>query len=184
MKWNKVGEWITTNAGKGTQLIGNLVSGNIPGAIATGVSLITGATGTNNPDEALEVLKNDPQAVLRLKELYYQNETEVRNHLKDMTELEYANDQQMHTETQTTIRAGDVALDQEIRRTRPTMAKQSWTATVAYSIGSFGVRAITAVDLFEIEIAMILSAPAWAYLGLRTTDKIATAWKDKVQTKV
>lgn len=179
MKWSKVGRWLKKNAGSGTALIGSLLTGNVPGAIAAGASLVSGATGKTDPDEVLAQLQGNPETMLKLKELYYKNEDSVRQHLETMTRLELEDQQHEHSETQQTIRAGDTALDERIRLVRPTMAKQSWVATIAYCIGCFGVHAINGEDLFSIGIASILSSPAWAYLGLRSGDKLSQAWKDK-----
>jgi len=179
MSWDKVGSWLKKNAGPGTALIGSLLTGNVPGAIAAGVSLVSSATGSNDPVEVLAQLQNNPETLLKLKELYYENEKLVRQHLQVMTKLQLEDQQHEHQQTQETIRAGDSSLDEKIRLVRPTMAKQSWVATIWYCIGCFGVQSITSDDLFNLGIAAILSSPAWAYLGLRTGDKLAQAWKDR-----
>jgi hypothetical protein len=61
MKWSKVGGWLKDNAGTGTALIGSLLTGNVPGAIAAGVSLVSGATGSNDPSEVLAQLQGNPE---------------------------------------------------------------------------------------------------------------------------
>jgi hypothetical protein len=175
LSWGKVGEWVKSNAGTGVRLVGSLLTGNAPSAVAAGIALVSSATGTNDPLQALETLQRDPNTVVKLKELYYKNEDSVRNHIQTMAELEVRS----HETTQETIRSGDNAEDVEVRRTRPTMAKQSWTATIGYCIGCFGIRAIAGNDLFDLAIAGILFAPAGAYLGLRTGDKFAQAWRTK-----
>lgn len=88
MKWKTVGKWIKDNAGSGTALVGSLLSGNVPGAIAAGVSLVSSATGKDTPEEALIQLQNDPEALVKLKELYYKNEEDIRSHIEKMVELE------------------------------------------------------------------------------------------------
>lgn len=80
MSWGEVGDWIKNNAGKGAALVGSLLMGNVQGAIAAGVSLVSGATGTDDPAQALASLQSDPAALIKLKELYYQNEADVRRH--------------------------------------------------------------------------------------------------------
>lgn len=179
MSWASVGNWIKENAGKGTALVGSLLTGNLPGAIAAGVSMVSGATGTDDPIKALETLQRDPATVLRLKELYHENELDVRRHLEAMERMRLEDAQSEHKETQATIRTGDIADDEYVRRTRPQMARQSWSATVAYCLGCWVFRAFTDTDLFSIYLAGVLSAPAWAYLGLRTGDKFANAWSGK-----
>lgn len=171
MKWKDVGNWIKKNAGTGASLVGSLLTGNVPGAIAAGTSLVSSATGTDNPIEALATLQNDPQALVKLKELYYQNEADIRRHIENIERLKLED----HQETQTTIRAGDTATDEYVRRTRPQMARQSWQATVAYCLGCWLFYAFTGKNLFDGYVASILSAPAWAYIGLRTGDKFAQA---------
>lgn len=179
MSWSTVGNWIKNNAGKGAALVGSLLTGNVPGAIAAGMSMVSGATGTDDPIKALEALQTDPAALLRLKELYYANEDSVRQHLAEMRRLELEDEQKAHEQQQLTIRAGDQSTDEKVRWVRPGMARQSWTATVAYCIGCFGVLALTGKDLFDFALVGVLSAPAWAYMGFRTSDKFAEAWKHK-----
>lgn len=177
MSWNKVGSWLKDNAGTGVTLIGSLLTGNVPGAIAAGSALVSTATGETDPAKVLQRLQSDPATVVKLRELEIQEEASIRQHLETMRRMELEDEQHQHEQTQQTVREGDKASDTYIRHTRPTMAKQSWTATIAYCIGCFGVQAITGDNLFAITIAGILSAPAWAYLGLRTGDKAAEAWK-------
>ena len=56
MNWSDVGSWLKTNAGTGTALIGSLLTGNVHGAIAAGVSLVSSATGQSDPQKALEIV--------------------------------------------------------------------------------------------------------------------------------
>lgn len=179
MSWKSVGDWLKKNAGSGAALVGSLVSGNVPGAIAAGSALISSATGTTDPTEALAALQGDPATVTRLQELAQQNEADIRRHLESMERMRLEDHQKEHEEQQKTIRGGDSADDEYVRHTRPKMAKQSWTATICYCIGCFGVHAITGNDLFNPYIAGILSSPAWGYLGFRTGDKFANALKSR-----
>lgn len=172
MSWKAVGNWIKENAGTGAALVGSLLVGNVPGAVAAGVSLVSGATGTDDPVKALQALQQDPQTMVRLKELYFQNEADVRRHIETMERLKREDDQHQHQQTQETIRAGDASLDEYVRKTRPKMARESWYATMIYCLVCLLVEAYNGADLFNIYVAGILSAPAWAYLGLRTTDKV------------
>ena len=179
MNWQTVGNWIKDNAGAGAALVGSLLTGNMPGAVAAGVSIVSGATGTDDPGKVLERLQTDPQTVVKLKELANQEQASIRQHIETMARQQLEDEQKAHEQQQLTIRQGDQSADKEIRMTRPTMAKQSWTATIAYCIGCFGVQAITGNDMFDWMIASILSSPAWAYLGFRTGDKWAEAWKQR-----
>jgi len=73
---------------------------------------------------------------------------------------------------QLTIRTGDTAEDPYVRQTRPMMARQSWYATVGYILGFEGMKAFKVFDIgANWDLAMILLAPAAAYLGFRSLDK-------------
>lgn len=172
MTWANVGEWLKNNTGSGVALVGSLLTGNIPGAIAAGVSLVSTATGTSDPLKALNQLQSDPATVVRLKELASQEEQNIREHIRAMTELEYKDRQAEQAEQQLTIRTGDTAGDEYVRHTRPMMARQSWYATMSYVLGFELLKAfkITIIGA-DMNLAMIVIAPAAAYLGFRTFDK-------------
>lgn len=174
MNWSDVGEWVKANAGTGAALVGSLLTGNVPGAVAAGVSLVSSATGTNDPTGALAALQGDPQTVIKLRELANAEQESIRKHIEAMEAIKL----QDHQETQKTIRDGDAATDEYVRRTRPQMARQSWTATVAYCLGCWVLSAF-GHDIFNGYVASVLSAPAWGYLGLRTGDKISQAIGEK-----
>lgn len=177
MSWEKVGQWIKDNAGSGAALVGSLLTGNVPGAVAAGVSLVSGATGTDDPTKALEALQNDPGTVVELRRLANEEKANIRAHIEDMERLRLEDLQKRHKETQETIRGGDTATDEFVRRTRPKMARESWAATIVYCLGCLLFRMFSTDhgEIFNIYIAGVLSAPAWAYLGLRTGDKVAQA---------
>lgn len=162
MGWKDVGGWIKDNAGTGAQLVGSLLTGNVPGAVAAGVSLVSGATGTDDPDKALQALQNDPQAAVRLRELYLQNEADVRRHIETMHRMELEDDQARHQTTQETVRAGDKAEDPFVRRTRPAQSWLSLVSAIAYVFTS------DAPDLMV--LSALLTLP-WAYAGLRQVGK-------------
>ncbi len=163
--WSKVGDWLKDNAGSGIGLIGSLVTGNVPAAIAAGVSLISGATGTNNPDQALLALQSDPATLVKLKELYYQNEEQVRQHIESMHRLELEDAQSEQHETQETIRSGDKSEDRLVRWTRPL---QSWFSLIVASLYVFNN------GTNEMILGILLALP-WAYAGLRTWQSVKTA---------
>ena len=182
MDWRSVGAWVKQNAGPGAALIGSLLTGNVPGAVAAGAALVSSATGTADPTEALVTLQQNPTALLRLRELAQQNEQQIREHLQRMTEMELKDRQAAHHEQQETIRAGDEANDTYVRRTRPRMARQSWTVTAIYIVVFELLHAfrITSTGA-SWELASVLAAPALAYLGFRTADKFAEARKGLAQ---
>lgn len=172
MDWSSVGDWLKNNAGTGAALVGSLLTGNIPGAVAAGVALVGSATGTNDPAKALEALQTNPETVLKLRELALKEEESIRQHIRALEEMRLNDEQAAHSEQQKTIRTGDTAEDEYVRHTRPMMARQSWYATMAYIIG---FEALRAFDVFNtgavVELAMIVIAPAAAYLGFRSLDK-------------
>lgn len=171
MDWSSVGKWIKSNAGTGTTLIGSLLTGNVPGALAAGISLVSGATGTDDPAKALQALQHDSGTMVKLKEMYYKDEDNIRKHLAEVKKLELEDAQKAHSEQQTTIREGDKATDEYVRRTRPGMARQSWYSTIFYVIGAEFMSFLGHGDGAILELALVLLGPAGAYMGFRTWDK-------------
>lgn len=162
MDWKTVGGWLKDNAGTGATLIGSLLTGNVPGAVAAGVSLVSGATGTDDPAKAFQALQTNPDALVKLKELYYQNEADIRAHIAKMTELRLQDQQDEHEQTQKTIRSGDSAEDEFVRRTRPA---QSWISLIAALMYVF------INETPDLTILMALLTLPWAYAGLRQIGK-------------
>lgn len=160
--WDDVGAWISDNAGNGAALVGSLLTGNIPGAVAAGISMVSGATGTDDPEKALASLRNDPATLIRLKELAIEEEASIRQHIKEMQELKLKDAAARHHETQETVRAGDKAEDPFVRRTRPAMAWASLCAGLVY------VFVMSSPDLYI--LGALLTLP-WAYAGLRQVGK-------------
>lgn len=170
MDWKDVGDWLKSNAGTGAALVGSLLTGNIPGAVAAGVSLVTSATGQATPDAALSQLQNDPASVVKLRELAIQNEASIREHVRAMTELELTDKQAEHHETQETIRKGDGAEDVVVRRTRPLQSWASLICAFAY---------VWVKEDPSLEITLALLALPWAYAGLRQIGH----WAEVVSSK-
>ncbi len=111
-----------------------------------------------------------PEAMVDLKRL----EVEMQKDLTRRMELELGDEQAEHHETQTTIRAGDVAQDEYVRRTRPKQARQSFWAGTLY------IFLMTAAKVFgfsetgpDVTIALTLYALSYSYHGLRTLDGFA-----------
>jgi hypothetical protein len=168
MGWSKVGEWLQENAGSGTALVGSLLTGNVPGAIAAGAALISGATGQTDPQKALQTLKTDTESMIKLKILALEEEKSIREHLQRMTEIELTDKQAEHQQAQETIRHGDSAEDPFVRRTRPAQAWLSLCAALGYVF-------ITESPNFEI-LMLLLTLPL-AYSGLRQVGKGIDALK-------
>lgn len=173
-EWSSVGKWLGNNTNGLLSLAGAVATGNIPSGVAAIASMVIEATGEVDPTEALNRLQTDPTTMVKLEEIARRNEADIRAHHRQILEMTLEDRQKEHEQTQLTIRAGDASNDKQIRWVRPTMAKQSWVATIGYCIGCFGVHALTGDDLWSVEIAMILSSPAWAYLGLRTADRFSS----------
>lgn len=164
--WKRVGEWLKGNAGTGAALVGSLLTGNVPGAVAAGAALVSSATGTTDPDAALAALQGTPDALVRLRELSLANEADIRRHLETMTQQELEARQREHETTQETIRAGDRAEDPFVRRTRPAQSWFSLFAAVAY---------IFSTDVPDVTILGLLLTLPWAYAGLREIGKGVSA---------
>jgi hypothetical protein len=160
MSWTDVGDWLKKNAGTGAALVGSLITGNVPGAVAAGVALVSSATGTTDPAQALLSLQNDPATVVRLRELAVQEESSIREHIREMTAIELADKQAEHNETQRTIRAAD-KLKGGIQWVRPSHATVSLVAAIFY--------AFEPNPSFEI-LAALLALPV-GYSGLRQLGK-------------
>lgn len=162
MKWQAVGEWIRDNAGLGAALVGSLITGGVPGAVHAGIALVSSATGTNDPTEAFNVLQADPKSLVKLKELYYENEASIRKHIETIERIKFEDDQASHHETQETIRAGDRAEDRVVRWTRPGHSWLSLIGALAYVFFSVNV---------DVTVLGLLLALPWAYAGLRQIGK-------------
>jgi hypothetical protein len=172
MTWSDVGGWIKNNAGTGAALVGSLLTGNVPGAVAAGVSLVSTATGTTNPSAALEALHGNPETILKLKELALKNEDEIRKHIQEMTRLKLEDKQKEHSTQQETIKEGDKASDEYVRHTRPMMARQSWWGGAIYIFVMEILKSCGLGDGADVYLAGVILSPAMAYMGFRTWDKI------------
>lgn len=162
MDWKDVGNWLQNNAGTGAALVGSLLTGNVPGAVASGVALVTSATGQGSAVKVLEALQTDPQTVIKLKELAYADEANIRNHIKEMARLEMEDAQKSHATTQATIVNGDNSEDVFVRRTRPA---QSWTSLI------FAGCYVFFSPVVDVAILGLLLTLPFSYAGLRQVGK-------------
>jgi len=125
----------------------------------------------------------DPAILVELEKLKLELEKEQTRR----QELALQDKQAEHRETQQSIRAGDSASDEYVRHTRPLMARQSWAAAAGYVVVFAGLKAFGYGDGADVEMAMLLISPAWAYIGFRSLDGFAPHPKasgQKVQTAV
>ena len=162
MNWQDVGNWLKGNAGTGAALVGSLLTGNVHGAVAAGMALVSSATGTTDAAAALQALQTDPATMIRLKELAMQDEASIREHVRAMAEMELLDIQAAHSTTQATIQSGDNAEDSFVRRTRPGQSWLSLFAALAY---------VFTRDDPSMEIVTLLLTLPWAYAGLRQVGK-------------
>jgi hypothetical protein len=171
MNWNDVGGWLAANSVNGSPLVGSLLLSDIPESVAAGASMVSSATGTADPSRALGVLQSDPDSVQRLVDL--SKSMDIRQYVERMTYI------QLQNEFASTGNVESVQYDDPNSKVRPTMAKQSWIVTVLYCLCCLLTQMLVKgnPEIFDGTIAAILSAPAWAYIGLRTTDKMTAAYR-------
>lgn len=130
-------------------------------------------TGQADPDAAVNAIIKDPALQLQYQQALIAERVKFR-------EMELQDKQHAHEQQQQTIRTGDTSQDEYVRHTRPMMARQSWYATVAYVICFEAAKALTWFTTgASWEMAMVLISPAAAYLGFRTGDKFADAWRQR-----
>lgn len=123
----------------------------------------------------------DPQAKaeaqLKLAEMAQSGELAKMADETKRAEMAYQDTQAEHREQQETIRSGDNSSDEYVRRTRPLMARQSWYGGALFAIGMEGAKMAGYGTGANLEIALVIMAPALAYMGFRTMDKFTKAKK-------
>ena len=175
MDWSDVGDWIKGNAGNGAALVGSLLTGNVSGAIAAGVSMVSGVTNTTNPTEALEKLKADPKLIIELERVKNERAEEVNRHIEAVTIAELEDKQKEHETTSKVIVEGQrVAEGWFEKNTRPLMAWCSLFFTFWY----LGYSLIKELGVSEIGL-IVASGGYFAWMGLRTLDKKTAAKLNK-----
>lgn len=159
MEWSSVGSWIKEN---GLPLVGALLTGGSSAAIATGMSMIQSATGESEPEKALLSLRNNPESMIKLKELTVKDDANIRNHLQEMNRMKLEDKQLAHEQTQLTIRNGDNAKG-AVKWVRPLHATASLGFAMYY--------ASTSETVDPVVLGLFLALP-FAYGGLRSIDKL------------
>lgn len=181
--WSSVGGWLKDNGTGLLKVAGAVATGNIPGGIAAVASMVSEATGETDPKKALMSLKNNPELLLKLEEITKLNEQSIREHHRDVLRMQLEDEQKQHEQQQLTIRSGDNAVDEVVRKTRPEIARQSWYATMVYVIGFELLEALSLADSgASIQLAAMLVSPCGAYMGFRTIDKIAPGVKGAIKS--
>jgi hypothetical protein len=159
MEWSEIGNWIK---GNGLPVVASLLTGGTSAALATGISLIQSATGEVDADKAMASLKNSPEAMVRLKELTFNNEADIRKHLTANAQMALDDKHNEHSQTQATVQNGDNAKG-KIKWVRPTHSTASLMFAMFYA-------ATAATVEFDV-LALFLALP-FSYGGLRTIDKL------------
>lgn len=165
MSWSKVGDWIKDNAGSGAAIVGALLTGGSSAAVAMGVSMIADATGTNEPDKALEALQSNPEMMLRLEELRNDRQADINRHIETMEKAKLDDKQAEHATTASVTMNGDNA-EGGVKWIRPLQSTASLIAGMVYC---FMAKTI------EFDILGLWLALPWGYAGLRQFGK----WKTK-----
>lgn len=107
MNWGEVGGWIKNNAGTGAALVGSMLTGNLPGAVAAGISMVASATGTDDPQQALAAMQADPETLVKLKQIAFDNESSIRLHIESMAQIKLEEEK---------VRISDTANAREIHK--------------------------------------------------------------------
>jgi hypothetical protein len=137
------------------------------------VGIAKALTGDSDGEAAASKIIADPALQLQYQQMLSSERLKFQ-------QMEYEDRQHAHEQQQETIRTGDTSEDDYVRHTRPLMARQSWYATVSYIIGFEAAKALGFAQVgANFELSMIMLAPAAAYLGFRTGDKFADAWKER-----
>jgi len=161
MNWSDVGGWIKDNAGNGAALVGSLLTGNVSGAIAAGVSMVSGVTGTTDPEKALIALQADPKLLIELERVKNDRSAEINRHIETMALADIEDKQKQHEQTQLTIRNGDNA-EGGVKWIRPLHSTASLIFAMVYTYNA------ETIDPYV--LGLFLSLP-FAYGGLREFGK-------------
>ncbi|HBC0987584.1 TPA: hypothetical protein IGZ61_002256 [Escherichia coli] len=160
--------------------------------VADMVEAVTTSTAPTEQQRTLErwLQTLPPEQLAQLSSLHVQLEQITL----DRDQAVLADRQATHREQQDTIRNGDNAASDYVRRTRPLMARLSLYAGAAYvlilTLGQISAAALTAyghpftAPTPDWDIALMLLTPALGYLGFRTLDGFAPfskSGKDKAR---
>ncbi|MBE8812452.1 hypothetical protein F3H66_02660 [Serratia marcescens] len=150
----------------------------------TVAGMVEAVNSAVNPQDRQRVLEQKlaslpPEQFVQLESL----KTELEKIQAERERNRFADQQAAHHEQQETIRNGDNAVDDYVRRTRPLMARLSLYSSIAYvlllAVGQQAAAIATAAGHVltmpapDWDIALMLATPALGYLGFRTLDGFA-----------
>lgn len=116
MDWKKLG----SNIAKAAPLIGTALGGPAGGAVG---AMVASFLGVENTPEAIEAkLQNDPQALLRLKELELENERDLRAMVLEIGRQEVEKYKSAHETYRTDHQQADRIAEQVIKFNLPVIA--------------------------------------------------------------
>ena len=164
--------------------VGSLFGGDTAKTADSVAGIVEAVHGAVSPQDQQRVLEQKlaqlpPAEFVQLQSLKVQLEQFQLERDKALL----ADQQAAHHEQQETIRSGDTAVDEYVRRTRPLMARLSLYSCILYvlllAIGQQVAAIATAAGHTmsmpepDWDIALMLATPALGYLGFRTLDGFA-----------
>lgn len=141
--------------------------------VADMVEQVDGALGMTKEQKEMslinEMQKLPPESLVELERV----KAEMQKEVTRRQELSLQDKQKEHEQTQLTIRNGDNATDERVRRTRPDIARSSFWMMCLYVFAFEALSAKGFGDGADIYVALTIGAFAYAYFGLRTVDGFA-----------
>ncbi|EKL9968215.1 hypothetical protein PTB55_005238 [Vibrio parahaemolyticus] len=141
--------------------------------VADMVEQVDGALGMTKEQKEMslinEMQKLPPESLVELERV----KSEMQKEVTRRQELSLQDRQKEHEQTQLTIRNGDNATDERVRRTRPDIARSSFWMMCLYVFAFEALSAKGFGDGADIYVALTIGAFAYAYFGLRTVDGFA-----------
>ncbi|MBE4070186.1 hypothetical protein HJ122_18635 [Vibrio parahaemolyticus] len=141
--------------------------------VADMVEQVDGALGMTKEQKEMslinEMQKLPPESLVELESI----KAEMQKEVTRRQELSLQDKQKEHEQTQLTIRNGDNATDERVRRTRPDIARSSFWMMCLYVFAFEALSAKGFGDGADIYVALTIGAFAYAYFGLRTVDGFA-----------
>ncbi|EQB9058576.1 hypothetical protein ACYVO5_000157 [Vibrio parahaemolyticus] len=141
--------------------------------VADMVEQVDGALGMTKEQKEMslinEMQKLPPESLVELERV----KAEMQKEVTRRQEISLQDKQKEHEQTQLTIRNGDNATDERVRRTRPDIARSSFWMMCLYVFAFEALSAKGFGDGADIYVALTIGAFAYAYFGLRTVDGFA-----------